>query len=68
MILTEDLANLDPRVNTLVLFDAKILANLPTNIQIQEIPLPGGDRLRYIQWQLPQNVQVSKNNLLLQSN
>ncbi|MDJ1168204.1 hypothetical protein PMG71_02030 [Roseofilum sp. BLCC_M154] len=68
MILTEDLAFLDPRVNTLVLFDSKILANSPANLQIQEIPLPGGDRLRYIQWQLPQNVQVSKNNLLLQSN
>jgi len=65
MMLTEDFALLDPRVNTLVLFDSRILANLPANIDIQELPLSSGDRLRYIQWQPSQNVQVSKNSLII---
>jgi len=65
MMLTDDLANLDPRVNTLVLFDSKILANLPPNIQVQEVPLSQGDRLRYIQWQPFQEVQVSNQSLII---
>ncbi|MDJ1181474.1 hypothetical protein PJF56_21650 [Roseofilum sp. BLCC_M91] len=65
MMLTDDLAFLDPRVNTLVLFDSRILANLSPDIEVQELPLPQGDSLRYIQWQPFQEVQVSNQSLII---
>ncbi|MBP0030914.1 hypothetical protein [Roseofilum sp. Guam] len=73
MILTDDFALLDPRVNTLVLFDSRILGNLSPDIEVQELALPQGDRtsngshyrLRYIQWQPSQEVKVSNQSLII---
>ncbi|MDJ1185440.1 hypothetical protein [Roseofilum casamattae] len=65
-ILTNDLAFIDPRVNTLVLFDSAMLSELPPEIQVQTLPLPDGDRLRYIQWDLPKQVKVSQQTLQIE--
>ncbi len=60
LILTEDFAFLDPRVNTLILFDGETLAHATSELPIQTLPLPPNDRLRYVQWSPPQQVQVSQ--------
>lgn len=46
-------------IHTLVLFDDAALDEIPVSVEVQYMPLPGGDYLRYITWDEGQVVRLS---------
>jgi len=56
---------LEDPIRTLVLFDDSVLPELPPDVDVQSVSLPGGELLRAITWDEGQVVEIGQNSITI---